>query len=193
MNKVFTSEDYKSDNGMMTSIWGPPAWHFLHCISFNYPVNPTPEQKKKYYNYVMSFGQILPCKYCRDNFNKNIKSIKFTMKDMKNRDTFSKIIYELHETVNDMLGKESGLSYEEVKDRYELFRSRCVDQPDKIEIYEKGCTEPIYKGAKSKCVLKIIPKTDKCESITINSKCLLKKIKKKKKKSGKKKSGKKKN
>ena len=149
MGKIFTGDDYKSDSGMMTSIWGPPAWHFLHCISFNYPVNPTIEQKKKYYNYFLNFGEVLPCKYCRENFKNNIKSISFSMKSMKNRETFSRSIYDLHETVNKMLGKESNLTFEQVKDRYELFRSRCVDQPDEIQIYEKGCTEPVYKGKKS--------------------------------------------
>ena len=39
--KIFSSEDYKSSNGMLTSVWGPPMWHSLHTISFNYPVNPT--------------------------------------------------------------------------------------------------------------------------------------------------------
>ena len=49
MQQIFTGEDYKSDSGMMTSIWGPPAWHFLHCISFNYPVKPDKQQKEDYY------------------------------------------------------------------------------------------------------------------------------------------------
>jgi predicted NAD-dependent protein-ADP-ribosyltransferase YbiA (DUF1768 family) len=31
---------------MLTTIWGPSQWHFLHTMSFNYPVKPTPEQKK---------------------------------------------------------------------------------------------------------------------------------------------------
>jgi hypothetical protein len=28
------------NNGFMTSIWGPAIWHFLHIISFNYPIEP---------------------------------------------------------------------------------------------------------------------------------------------------------
>ena len=46
--KIFSSEDYNSDNGMLTSVWGPPMWHALHTISFNYPVNPSLQQKKNY-------------------------------------------------------------------------------------------------------------------------------------------------
>ena len=46
---LFTENDYNSNDGMMTSIWGPPLWHSLHTISFNYPVQPTETQKKDYY------------------------------------------------------------------------------------------------------------------------------------------------
>jgi hypothetical protein len=36
-NKVYTEEDYKSGDGMLTTVWGPGLWHFLHTMSFNYP------------------------------------------------------------------------------------------------------------------------------------------------------------
>ena len=44
---------------------------------------------------------------------------------MKDRYNFSKYLYDLHEYINKMLGKESGLSYEDVQERYEHFRARC--------------------------------------------------------------------
>ena len=68
---VFSEADYISGDGMMTSIWGPPAWHFLHIVSFNYPINPTKMQKEHYYNFFNNLQNILPCKYCRDNLTKN--------------------------------------------------------------------------------------------------------------------------
>ena len=33
---------------MHPEIWGPSGWIFLHTITFNYPINPTPEQKIKH-------------------------------------------------------------------------------------------------------------------------------------------------
>ena len=65
--KVFKDKDYKSNDGMLTSVWGPPLWHSLHTISFNYPVKPTKEQKKHYYDFFSSLANVLPCRYCRDN------------------------------------------------------------------------------------------------------------------------------
>ena len=38
---------------------------------------------------------------------------------------------------------------------------------------EKGCTEPLY-GKKSKCVIKIVPQTEKTESFQMDDKCLKK-------------------
>ena len=51
-NKTFTNSDYKSGDGMLTSIWGPPLWHTLHTISFNYPVKPTKNDINNYYNFL---------------------------------------------------------------------------------------------------------------------------------------------
>jgi hypothetical protein len=191
---VFNENDYQSGDGMMTSVWGPPMWHILHTVSFNYPVNPTEEQKKHYYNFYNSLKNILPCRYCRENLINNLTKLPLTMDVFKNRDTLSRYIYELHETINQMLGKKSGLSYEDVRDRYEHFRSRCLENPKKSKTStktvngapkEKGCTEPLY-GIKSKCVLNIIPRDDRITSFKMDPKCILKKGKKSTKKSSKK-------
>ena len=89
---------------------------------------------------------------------------------MKSRVTFSRYIYKLHEIINEMLGKKSGLSYIEVRDRYENFRSRCRTTIKRKRHTEKGCVEPVY-GEKAKCVLKIVPDTKKCETFQIEEKC----------------------
>ena len=38
--RTYKRRDYISNDGMLTSVWGPPLWHVLHCISFNYPNKP---------------------------------------------------------------------------------------------------------------------------------------------------------
>jgi hypothetical protein len=178
--KVFSRKDYKSGDGMLTSVWGAPMWHFLHTMSFNYPVNPTAEDKQNYRNYVLNLQHVLPCKYCRINLKNNLKQKPLQMCHMKNRDTFSRYIYELHETVNKMLKKKSHLTYCDVRERYEHFRSRCTEEKPKIFTFkksvtkrkkEKGCTEPLY-GKKSKCIINIVPQEDKTATFQINKKCI---------------------
>lgn len=179
-SRIFTKKDYNSGDGMLTSVWGPAQWHFLHTMSFNYPVNPTPEDKHNYRNYVMSLKNVLPCKYCRMNLKTNLKQMPITMAHMKNRETFSKYIYELHELVNKMLHKKSNLTYCDVRERYEHFRSRCTDEKVKLFKFkklgtrkkkEKGCTESLY-GKKSRCIINIVPQDEKGPTIQIDKQCI---------------------
>jgi len=107
--RVFTRKDYNAGDGMLTTVWGPPMWHYLHTMSFNYPVNPTSEDKHNYRIFVLNLRNVLPCKYCRMNLKTNLKQMPLTMSVMKDRESFSRYIYELHELVNRMLKKSSGL------------------------------------------------------------------------------------
>lgn len=173
---VFNKDHFNSGDGMLTAVWGPPMWHSLHTISFNYPVKPSKEQKEDYYNYFKTLEKVLPCRYCRENYAKNLKELKFGKSHFKNRDTLSKFVYKLHEKVNKNLGKKSGLTYSQVRDRYEHFRARCLadEKEKKVKTKkEKGCTNPLY-GVKSKCVMNIVPKSSKKKSLTIDEKCKIK-------------------
>lgn len=162
----YTHTDYQSGEGMLTTVWGPSLWHFLHTMSFNYPVQPTQENKEQYRAFILSLENILPCKYCRINLKKNFKSIPLRYSDMKNRETFSRYIYRLHEHINQMLHKKSGLTYEDVKERYEHFRARCAP----VTKIESGCTESLY-GKKSKCVIKIVPQEKNCKTFQMDESC----------------------
>ena len=181
MSNLFNKSDFESKDGMLTSVWGPSMWHFLHTMSFNYPLKPTKQDKDNYHNFLMSLQKILPCKYCRDNYNNNLKGAKYSRRVLKNRETFSKFIYNLHDNVNKMLGKKCGLSYDEVRIRYEHFRARCLDQPtkqikeSKKPKKEKGCTNSFY-GKKSKCIIQIVPKKSKKRSFKMSKACKIKKI-----------------
>ena len=97
---LFNEKDYNSNDGMITFIWGPALWHVLHTISFNYPINPTMKNKIDYYKFIKNLKNILPCKYCRDNYEKNLKILPLTVKTMKNRESFSRWLYEIHEIIN---------------------------------------------------------------------------------------------
>lgn len=175
----YTEADYNSNDGMLTTIWGPSQWHFLHTMSFNYPVNPTHRDKINYRNYVLSLRNVLPCGKCRANLVLNLKKLPLKMSHMASRETFSKYIFDLHELINEMLHKKSGLTYEEVRNTYENFRSRCVVEPVKKcktqhktrRNKESGCTRPLY-GKKAKCLLRIVPQEKETPTFEVDSKCL---------------------
>ena len=48
--KVYDKNDFSSGEGMLTSVWGPSLWHFLHTMSFNYPTNPNKKHQNQYRN-----------------------------------------------------------------------------------------------------------------------------------------------
>lgn len=186
-NQIFTNKDFKSADGMLTSVWGPSMWHVLHTISFNYPVRPTLKEQKKYYNFVLSLKNILPCRYCRENLKNNLKMSKFGMDKMKNRTIFSKWMFNLHNLINKMLNKEITLTYNQVRNRYENFRSRCnlsntsdeAEQKAQCKVEptttENGCTQPLY-GVKSKCVVKIVPIDSNKNSFEMDPRCECKRL-----------------
>jgi hypothetical protein len=180
--RVFKREDYQSGDGMLTAVWGPSLWHFLHIMSFNYPLQPTESDKEHYAFFVLNLRYTLPCRYCRENLTKYFTENPLNRKVMTDRNTFSRFIYKLHETINTLLNKKSGLSYCDVRERYEHFRSRCIEErpptasnastaSKATKQPEKGCTEPLY-GKKSKCVIKIVPQEEQCPTFQMAPQCL---------------------
>lgn len=162
----FTRKDFNSSHGMLTTVWGPPLWHFLHLMSFNYPINPTCEEKQKYKSFIHSLKDILPCGSCRKNLTYNLKKRPITP-HLKNRTTFSKYIYQLHETINKCLNKNSGLTYNQIKIRYEHFRAKCNTPSLKKHI---GCANA-FRTRKTKTVINIVPNETRCKTLKIDKKC----------------------
>lgn len=189
-HRVFGKAEYNSGNGMMTSVWGPAAWHLLHTISFNYPVRPTAADRRKYRRFLVSFGAVLPCGKCRQNFKETLARMPLTDAALESRECFSKYIYRLHNDVNARLKKTTpNPSYCDVRDQYEVFRARCGKPPtppsnakrlirqtrrgkgnNKRANDEKGCTEPL-KGIKTKCLIRIVPKTTRACTFRVHPAC----------------------
>jgi hypothetical protein len=152
---VNSQEDY-SKNGMQTRVWGPAGWIFLHCIAQNYPQEPTSEQQEHYRSFFRLVGNVLPCKYCRDSYQQFINEPGTRLDDsvMKNRQTFTKWLYDIHNKINKKLGINDPITFRQVTEKYESFRSRCTKTTVKVV---KGCTNSAKNGsARIKCVPKFI-------------------------------------
>jgi len=174
MDNTFNQDDFNSGDGMLTYVWGPPLWHSLHTMSFNYPVSPTKEQKQQYYAFFTSLQWVLPCKYCRDNYKNNLKTLPLNSTVLANRHNFSKWLYDMHNLVNKKLNKPITLTFEQVRNRYENFRARCINEGSSALKKEKGCTKPLH-GKKAQCVLNIVPKGEGKDSLIIDRETIIKK------------------
>ena len=157
------SIDYNSSNGFQVSAWGPPLWHTLHIMSFNY----SPERARRYADYFTSLEGVLPCGKCRDNFPHNIRDagwLSYPEFDEDNvsepfvsRENMGRFIYNLHNAVNVATGKPvHSQSFEQVRDKYEEFRASGCSKPSNAR--ESGCHKSAH-GTPVKCVLKMVPKS----------------------------------
>ena len=132
-----------TNNGLITKIWGPPLWTALHSICFGYPLNPTTEQKEHYKRFFIELGHVLPCRYCRDSYQKFSKddcTCKFNENVLENRKSLTRWSYNLHNRVNNKLGIDYGITYEEFVKKYESYRAKCSKSKK-----AKGCLMPLNK------------------------------------------------
>lgn len=152
------------DNGLMTRLWGPSGWLFLHCVSFGYPykIDPTnPEHLAKqddYYRFFYYLGKVLPCKYCRNSYDEFFAS-NSPIRHLGSREELAKWLYDVHNMVNDKLGVPAceRPSFEEIKQRYESFRAACkpLTDKDRNDKAGKGCISPA-SGKPKRSVIKVV-------------------------------------
>ena len=172
------------DNGMMTKVWGPAGWLFLHCITFGYPyvINPdNPEHQTKredYYKFFYYLGKVFPCKYCRESYQQFL-NILSPINKLQSRKELCRWLYDMHNLVNDKLNipESERPTFEEVEANYELYRAKCLpnntpsiptSMDDKLSAVKcgtsstngnlntKGCVIPA-NGKPCRSVIKIVP------------------------------------
>ena len=98
------------------NIWGPPAWTFLHTVTYNYPENPTDNDKRNFYNFFMSLQHVLPCNKCKAHYQQNIQKYDLS-ESLDSRENLVKWLIDLHNDVNRDNGKPVW-SYSEVYNKY---------------------------------------------------------------------------
>jgi len=106
---------------MQTSKWGPSAWNYLHTLTFNYPENPSNENKKYYYELFNNLQFTLPCKYCRDSYSIFFKYININ-DFLGDRMGITYWLYTIHNIINLKLNKKK-VKFIDVVDYYEKTRA----------------------------------------------------------------------
>ena len=153
-----------ASNGMMTKVWGPAGWVFLHSCVMGYPIkinDKNPEdrkRKKKTKVFFETIGHIFPCIYCRESYQRFIKELPID-KFLDSRRKLANWLYQIHNKVNKKLGVPSCdiPSFNEVYGRYETYRAQCekTTRKNRKERKEKGCVIP-KDGKKKRCIVKVV-------------------------------------
>ena len=159
--------DPNIDNGMMTKVWGPPGWLFLHCITFGYPFkidhkNKDHLMKKKYFrNFFHNLGHVLPCKYCRNSYIEYMEELPIE-DHLDDRKSITEWLYKMHNKINFKLGvPDCNIpSFAEIQNYYESFRAKCAKttEEERENNLAKGCVTPA-DGTPRRSLLRVI----KCE------------------------------
>ena len=165
-----------ADNGMMTKVWGPPGWLFLHCLTFGYPLvidelDYTHFQKRNdYKQFFYYLGKVFPCRYCRDSYDKFFKELPID-NYLSNRRDLCLWLYLMHNKVNDKLGIPTCNipSFENVQKKYESYRAECkkTTEKERLEKKAKGCIIPA-DGVNKKSYLEVINNRTDGDYILVN-------------------------
>jgi len=116
--------------------WGRSTWLYLHTLTFNYPSNPSIEDKQKYYTHFKNLGDMLPCPSCASSYKIFFKYIPIDQYlDDINGITFW--LYIVHYLVNNKLNKNN-ISFSQVVKIYYSKKSECL--PVEVTNLSGKCT-----------------------------------------------------
>jgi hypothetical protein len=90
---------------MHPSIWGPQFWYIMHVVSFEYPENPSEYDKRAYYMFYQSIGDILPCDDCKKHY-KHFFNIFPIQTHLDSRSNLIKWVVQIHNFVNEQTNKQ---------------------------------------------------------------------------------------
>lgn len=138
--------------GYNQNTWGPACWFMLHSATFNYPINPTLEDKKNYYNFFTSLKNILPCGYCRKNYERNLVENPIKLNCRKDLACW---LIDLHNEVNGKEGKRH-YSYEEVLRIYEKKLNKKIPLTNENDIIDFTCDKHCWKSINVTVIILII-------------------------------------
>ena len=94
------------------------------------------------------------------------KFVSPTSNIFDDRKSFSTFVYDLHNVVNQALGKCKFMSYDHVRRMYERFRARCYKPEGGSK--EEGCTKSVY-GVPAECNIMITARSEEvCDKLAMD-------------------------
>lgn len=124
--------------------WGPMFWELGHLVSFAYPESaPSAEQREQTARFFESLSSVVPCEECQHDFAELLG--KYPVREhLSCRESVSRWFYDMHNKVNQKLGKPIVLSYEDVKQQY----LACATKSKEIQACKKtSSNQKIIIGA----------------------------------------------
>jgi hypothetical protein len=106
-------------------LWGNSAWTFLHYITFNYPINPSDNEKKNYKKLFKNLKYTLPCDECKIHYKKMIKFFPIDIY-LENRWSLIWWLFTIHSIINERLYKKIVYDFNDLLKIYNNFKcNKC--------------------------------------------------------------------
>ena len=110
---------------MDPKIWGPKLWFVSHSVAFNYPENPTENDKQTRKQWFALYKDIIMCDVCKQHYREHWDKNPIDPY-LKNRDGLIKWVWMLHNSVNESIGKNKW-SFEQMMEHYSnIFGQKCT-------------------------------------------------------------------
>lgn len=161
---------------MITNVWGPPTWFFLHSMAMSYPkkidLNNSNHRRIKnaMFAFLSNLGDILPCPLCGVSYNTYIREPGLSIiEHLNTRASLIEFIYKIHNKVNKKLGVPQCdiPSFKEVVDYYSQFIAGVPCKATTDEERQKrlllGCSNDDIKNGKFKnfsCSVNVVNKNN---------------------------------
>jgi len=124
-NFIFDSAPKKVRGADKKAVWGPRHWAFLHQIAACYPETYVhakhAQENRRTYNFLKVYYYLMiPCKQCRTSYGDYMSKHDTELKKALASGSvmLQTFMYDLHNYVNDKLGKASGPPFHEVLTTY---------------------------------------------------------------------------
>jgi len=149
------------DTGICVSVFGAPAWFYLHLVAAGYPLDPDAYDlkhdhplnytRRNYVNFFKNVGKTLPCGLCRSSYDRFIDELR--VEDYTDsRRSLAEFVFKIHNKVNEKLGVPLEPNFDSIYKKFESFHAACPKNEE-----AKGCTEPLGGFVKMKCRVSIEP------------------------------------
>ena len=109
---------------MDPKIWGPPAWIFIHSVTFAYPETPTEDHKKGIKYFFHSLRYVLPCEKCKVHYNKYLDEHPLTDTVLSTKKGVSIWAFDFHNDVNKRTGGKVRTYDEYIDEFMEIYKKK---------------------------------------------------------------------
>jgi hypothetical protein len=128
---------------MDTRFWGSSGWQFLHIL-----IELLPDKlSNSHQNIIKSFfhllKDLLPCKYCRNSFNKYITSYPISGKTATRND-IANWLYVIHNKVNNKLRRQGYCTF--ANPSYSTVRELYINMANSVKSSESPITNLMSIG-----------------------------------------------